>query len=562
MVSGQEIDRNETAYHKMMIKVNSYIQTVLCLVLFVGFVRGEQYTQPRVPGDVQTSSVLIFDRRESSNKFLVQTVDGEGLDDRLKASMKTISHSFGKVVVGANTLVTVGEKSTDKAISLGTAYRLDGTELKNPLEMGRVSIFLGKAPLTFEPAEHLWSGSVMSSEFICRTAPSSAKFKLIREICVDHHGRAFIALRLTGQNQSARELLKTKDFSYRLDGVPSTGQSWRVWYRQPDGTLIRPGRAARTVECGLTGNRTSRTTTEFFIAVTWSPKPLTDSRRVSPEDVELESQISKSHPISSIKSAMTRWIAGTFPGWDCPEPWLNKLWAGQVFSICHQLQVNPETETLSLKYDSPNYLRHVVDLRWLRDASIGWRSLHEAVAGRPALPIEVCTLAGPAGEAMLDCQPYPDLRELLVRRLKLKPPRDRSNFAAAVTDYPEMMRWCRSFYTNSDFEHLIDVRLSEDARRVESRVPVGVLDLVVTKIVGLRADGTDRVRISPAEWIRHWPYFAIDNLPYRGHNLTIVWQSPNHVRRYRNPDLGFNVFVDGTLVKHAGRLEPVEVELK
>jgi hypothetical protein len=42
----------------------------------------------------------------------------------------------------------------------------------------------------------------------------------------------------------------------------------------------------------------------------------------------------------------------------------------------------------------------------------------------------------------------------------------------------------------------------------------------------------------------------------------VAWQSPNGARRYPDMELGFNIFIDGKLVKHAQRLQPVEVELK
>jgi hypothetical protein len=131
-----------------------------------------------------------------------------------------------------------------------------------------------------------------------------------------------------------------------------------------------------------------------------------------------------------------------------------------------------------------------------------------------------------------------------------------------ITDYEGFLHWCRAFYSNGDFNQLIGLALSRDGRRVEKREPIGVFDGVVTNVVGVRAEGKDRVSIRPAGWVSQWPYFCIDNLPYRGHNLTITWQSPNHVKRYRNVDAGMNVFVDGRLVNQTEKLMPVEIELK
>jgi len=269
---------------------------------------------------------------------------------------------------------------------------------------------------------------------------------------------------------------------------------------------------------------------------------------------------------------MKRWLISKFPAWDSPEPWLNKLWAGEVFSICNQLTADPQTGDFTLLNDSPESLRYLWDVRWLRDSSIGSQTLRETLTADKRTEIDP-SLIKQAGEALLACQPDPEIQKFLDRlprgRKNLKKTNDEpvttspaSPISGKNADYSNFIHWCRSFYMNDDFDRLIDLSISPDGKYVKKNVPIGILDMVVTNVVGLKANGEDDVRIEPAKWIQQWPYFTIDNLPYRGHNLTIAWQSPKHTRRYRLLDYGMSVFVDGRLVKQVDNLTSLKIELK
>jgi len=82
-------------------------------------------------------------------------------------------------------------------------------------------------------------------------------------------------------------------------------------------------------------------------------------------------------------------------------------------------------------------------------------------------------------------------------------------------------------------------------------------DLIITGLVGLRTRDDDRLELrplAPAEW----DYFALDQVPYRGHLLTICWDRDG--QRYgRGP--GFRVFADGREIASAATLGPLEAQL-
>ena len=46
---------------------------------------------------------------------------------------------------------------------------------------------------------------------------------------------------------------------------------------------------------------------------------------------------------------------------------------------------------------------------------------------------------------------------------------------------------------------------------------------------------------------REWPYFLLDRLRYRGHDLTIVWDRPDGQVRYDGYPEGFSLYIDGAL---------------
>ena len=71
------------------------------------------------------------------------------------------------------------------------------------------------------------------------------------------------------------------------------------------------------------------------------------------------------------------------------------------------------------------------------------------------------------------------------------------------------------------------------------------VSLVVEGVVGLTPRVDDRIELEPMA--RDWPYFALDGLRYRGHDLTIIWDKPDGEVRYDGYPEGFSLYIDGTL---------------
>ena len=67
-------------------------------------------------------------------------------------------------------------------------------------------------------------------------------------------------------------------------------------------------------------------------------------------------------------------------------------------------------------------------------------------------------------------------------------------------------------------------------------------DLVITGLCGLRPRADQTLEVNPLLPADKWSYFCLDNVPYHGHTLTIVWDQDGS--RYHQGK-GLKVYVDG-----------------
>jgi hypothetical protein len=83
----------------------------------------------------------------------------------------------------------------------------------------------------------------------------------------------------------------------------------------------------------------------------------------------------------------------------------------------------------------------------------------------------------------------------------------------------------------------------------------GFCDLVITGLVGVlpRDDGSLALRpLAPVSW----DYFCLEDLPWRGHRLTVIW---DRTGQHYGMTPGFSVRVDGREAAHRDTLGPLEV---
>ncbi len=80
-------------------------------------------------------------------------------------------------------------------------------------------------------------------------------------------------------------------------------------------------------------------------------------------------------------------------------------------------------------------------------------------------------------------------------------------------------------------------------------------DLVIAGLVGICPQADDTIVVHPLVPAETWEWFALDQVPYHGKTVTILWDRTG--RRY-GKGAGLSVFADGQLVAHATTLERVE----
>jgi hypothetical protein len=82
-------------------------------------------------------------------------------------------------------------------------------------------------------------------------------------------------------------------------------------------------------------------------------------------------------------------------------------------------------------------------------------------------------------------------------------------------------------------------------------------DLVITGLVGLRTRDDDLLEVKPLA-PTDWSYFALSDVPYRGHRVSILWDREG--TRYKLGK-GFRLFADGKELAVSDKLGPLSVKL-
>ncbi|WP_248965395.1 MGH1-like glycoside hydrolase domain-containing protein [Sphaerisporangium perillae] len=136
-------------------------------------------------------------------------------------------------------------------------------------------------------------------------------------------------------------------------------------------------------------------------------------------------------------------------------------------------------------------------------------------------------------------QPYVDAGDYydLLRTYALTQYRDGKPYVAEA-HHPDENRWIYDGHAHSeDYLHST------------------YTDLVLSGLLGLRGQAGATLRLSPLV-PADWPYFAVENVPYHGHDVTVLWDRDGS--RY-GQGAGLRVYVDGTLARASRTPGPLTV---
>lgn len=82
-------------------------------------------------------------------------------------------------------------------------------------------------------------------------------------------------------------------------------------------------------------------------------------------------------------------------------------------------------------------------------------------------------------------------------------------------------------------------------------------DLVITGLIGLRPRVGRTLIVNPLA-PKSWDYFCLENVPYHGHNITVLWdRTGDHYRH----GAGLRIFEDGKLIARSAKLEKLTVQM-
>ena len=84
-------------------------------------------------------------------------------------------------------------------------------------------------------------------------------------------------------------------------------------------------------------------------------------------------------------------------------------------------------------------------------------------------------------------------------------------------------------------------------------------DMIITGLIGIRPSDDNVLVINPLLPDNKWDYFCMENVPYHGRNITVLYDKNG--TKYNN-GTGFSVYVDGILAAHEDTYKEVTIQLQ
>jgi len=134
----------------------------------------------------------------------------------------------------------------------------------------------------------------------------------------------------------------------------------------------------------------------------------------------------------------------------------------------------------------------------------------------------------------------------------------RKDFFEAMLTYARSHRRDGKPYIGEYLDEKTGVWLTPDSNRSRFYNHSTFCDLVITGLAGLVPSEGEEVRIDPLIPPQTWEWFCLDNVPFRGHILTILWDQTG--LRY-GQGKGLSVYADGCKIAASENLEPLTVRL-
>jgi len=127
-----------------------------------------------------------------------------------------------------------------------------------------------------------------------------------------------------------------------------------------------------------------------------------------------------------------------------------------------------------------------------------------------------------------------------------------SVYFGLMNQYVESMHYRGRPYVGEYLDETTGYWLKGDQERSRYYNHSTFNDLIITGLVGLRPRADETIELNPLIPEKQWDWFCLDNVPYHGKNLTIVWDKTGgkyHIGK------GLMLFVNGKKVATSEKLQ-------
>jgi hypothetical protein len=128
----------------------------------------------------------------------------------------------------------------------------------------------------------------------------------------------------------------------------------------------------------------------------------------------------------------------------------------------------------------------------------------------------------------------------------------KADYFDALLTYAKSHRYRGKPYIGEYLDEINGQWLKPDSDRSRYYNHSTFCDLIITGLVGLVPQENDTLIVEPLIPAETWDWFCLDNVPYHGRTLTILWDQTGH--KYKKGK-GLHVFADGVEVAKSNKLK-------
>jgi hypothetical protein len=133
----------------------------------------------------------------------------------------------------------------------------------------------------------------------------------------------------------------------------------------------------------------------------------------------------------------------------------------------------------------------------------------------------------------------------------------KDDYAAALATYARTQTKNGKPYVAEAHDPDKDAWIYDGANHSEDYNHSAFNDLVLSGLLGLRPQSGDTLKVQPLV-PDSWNHFAAENVPYHGHNVTVLWDRDG---THYGQGAGMRLYVDGSLVRRYSTLRDVTVNV-